>query len=76
MSLWKANDKSTFEIMDKFYFNLKNGIPKSEALQKAKLDYLKDSKDEAHPYYWATFVLIGDNQVLDFGRHWWTNILF
>lgn len=60
MSLWKANDKTTSEIIYDFCKNLKKGMPKDEALQKAKLKYLETS-DHPHPFYWATFVLIGDN---------------
>ncbi len=60
MSLWKANDKTTSEIMYEFCKNLKKGMPKDEALQRAKLKYLETS-DHSHPFYWATFVLIGDN---------------
>ena len=60
MSLWKANDKTTSGIMYDFCKNLKKGMPKDEALQRAKLKYL-ESSDHSHPFYWATFVLIGDN---------------
>jgi CHAT domain-containing protein len=60
MSLWKANDQTTSEIMCDFCKNLKKGMPKDEALQKAKLKYLETS-EHSHPFYWATFVLIGDN---------------
>jgi len=45
-----------------FYKHLKDGKPKNEALQMAKLDYLTNTKDNAlkHPYYWAGFVISGD----------------
>lgn len=62
MSLWKANDLSNHSIMKSFYSDLKNGIETSEALRKAKLNYL-DHADalSAHPFYWAPFVLIGES---------------
>lgn len=61
-SLWKVPDKETSQIMVSFYEYLKEGENKDEALQNAKLDYLKSTTDEVlkHPYYWAGFVLSGD----------------
>jgi CHAT domain-containing protein/Tfp pilus assembly protein PilF len=56
-SLWSAADQTTQEIMVQFYVNLKHGMNKSEALQKAKLSQI-DSYP--HPFFWAPFVLIGD----------------
>jgi len=54
-SLWSAEDKTTQAIMVQFYQNLKQGMSKGEALQKAKLTQI-----ESHPFFWAAFVLIGD----------------
>ena len=61
-SLWNVPDKETSEIMVSFYTFLKKGKSKSEALQLAKLGYLKNTDDELlkHPYYWAGFVVSGD----------------
>lgn len=62
MSLWKANDKSTKDIMAAFYKNLQSGLDKSEALRQAKRSYLLEAESPAaaHPFNWATFILIGD----------------
>ena len=61
-SLWNVNDKSTSTIMTSFYKNLKNGKTKSEALREAKLDYITThTLSEASPYYWSSFILIGDS---------------
>lgn len=60
MSLWQADDGTTALIMKEFYQNLESGMTKDKALQKAKLTALSFSKS-AHPYFWATFVLIGDD---------------
>ncbi|MDX2247085.1 MAG: CHAT domain-containing tetratricopeptide repeat protein [Bacteroidia bacterium] len=68
MSLWEADDQSTKEIMEKFYANLKTGMPKDEALHNAKVDYIHSTTDgtRINPLYWSTFVLIGDgNSVLE-----------
>jgi CHAT domain-containing protein len=65
-SLWEVPDESTSQIMISFYEHLKDGEKKSVALQKAKLDYLNTTKVEKfkHPYYWAGFVLYGDNKAV------------
>ena len=62
MSLWKIPDQTTPKLMLNFYQNLKEGLPKNEALRRAKLDYLGNAKLDrlAHPYYWAGFMLMGD----------------
>ncbi|MFB2922341.1 CHAT domain-containing protein [Aerosakkonema funiforme] len=54
-SLWNAEDNTTKDIMIQFYQNIKNGMSKGEALQKAKLTQIG-----RHPYYWSPFILIGD----------------
>ncbi|WP_299674825.1 CHAT domain-containing protein [uncultured Tenacibaculum sp.] len=60
-SLWKVNDAATTELMTDFYTNLKDHQSKSEALNNAKRKYLKThSLSEKSPYYWASFILIGD----------------
>ncbi|HYX14317.1 MAG TPA: CHAT domain-containing tetratricopeptide repeat protein [Nostoc sp.] len=56
-SLWAVEDKATRELMVEFYQNLKQGMTKGEALQKAKLKLIADDR---HPFYWSPFVLIGD----------------
>ncbi|RFN58917.1 CHAT domain-containing protein [Marixanthomonas ophiurae] len=78
MSLWPAPDKETPEIMVSFYKNLKKGENKAQALQQAKLDYLKNTKTEKlqHPFYWAGFVLSGDNSPIQFSKPLWKQPLF
>lgn len=65
-SLWAIPDKQAYEVMQLFYANLNKGLSKSEALQQAKMEYLKNCKaDELkHPYYWSGFVLNGNSQAL------------
>ncbi len=76
MSLWKANDASTKDIMVSFFEKLKAGKGKTDALRKAKLEFLSSCEQQfTHPYYWATFVLVGDNEPINFGRPWWVTIL-
>ncbi len=57
-SLWQVQDDATSILMTEFYTNLKT-MPKSEALQKAKLKLIKNPK-YGFPYYWAPFIMVGD----------------
>lgn len=73
-SLWHAPDQSTKEIMVAFYKNLQHGQDKATALRQAKLSYLKNIKDEnlQHPFYWAGFVLSGDESPVQLtGNSFW-----
>mgnify|MGYP001120989995 FL=1 len=64
-TLWNVNDTSSTYIMVNFYDELSKGKDKSEALHNAKLKYLKENQlSEKSPYYWASFVLIGDPSVI------------
>jgi LPXTG-motif cell wall-anchored protein len=68
-SLWEVPDDATSQIMEGFYKELKKGLPKSKALQNAKLNYLEIHQDTklADPYYWAGFVLYGNNEAISKG---------
>jgi CHAT domain-containing protein/Tfp pilus assembly protein PilF len=60
-TLWQVNDRSTQQLMVAFYRYLKEGLPKDEALHRAKLDYLDShSGSSAYPYFWAAVIGIGD----------------
>jgi hypothetical protein len=83
MSLWKVPDKETSLIMMAFYKNLKEGMPKDEALSRSKLEYLENTSDAdlRHPYYWAGFVISGDStplKVISMNTkwQWWLGGLF
>jgi CHAT domain-containing protein len=61
-SLWKADDKSTAWIIQRFYYHLNEGKDAAIALQKAKLDYVQSPDIEKRfktPNYWAHLVLTG-----------------
>jgi CHAT domain-containing protein len=61
MSLWSVPDKTTSDIMGKFYENLKAGQPKDIALQNAKLYHLIHAEPSRRiPNSWGAMVLIGD----------------
>ncbi|MEL7039098.1 MAG: CHAT domain-containing protein [Cyanobacteria bacterium J06592_8] len=66
-SLWRVNDRSTAEFMRLLYKELLTAnetgtVNKAKALQKVQLDFLKNYPDTDwnQPYYWASFVLIGN----------------
>lgn len=63
-SLWKAEDKSTAYISNRFYDYLRKGYTYADALQQAKIDLLKDgSMSQFHaPQYWSHLVFIGNMQ--------------
>jgi len=44
--------------MAAFYAGLAEGLPKAEALRRARIR-LRDDPRYAHPYYWSPFVLLG-----------------
>jgi CHAT domain-containing protein len=58
-TLWQVEDASTADLMIAFYANLKTSTNKASALREAKLSMLKNER-LAHPYFWASFVLIGE----------------
>jgi CHAT domain-containing protein/Tfp pilus assembly protein PilF len=67
-TLWKVSDEKTAELAVAFYALLKKGLPKDEALHRAKTEYLKKNKGRnqaAHPFFWAGFIAIGDMRPLD-----------
>lgn len=68
MSLWQINDKSTASLMKDFFENLDRGMPKDNALQQAKIDFLKNPENRyfSHPYYWSAFILMGDSSPVSY----------
>ncbi len=73
-SLWKIDEKSSAEIIEVFYKYLAEGLPKNEALQKAKLIYLNSAEGRTlAPQYWAGLVLIGDISPIEIetATNWW-----
>lgn len=72
-SLWAVEDNSTSKLMSQFYRHLKNpGNKKVNALRKAQLSLIKSLRTNPplpelkqlppHPYFWASYVLIGNWQ--------------
>lgn len=80
-SLWKADDEATSFIVKQLHHYLQKGMPKDEALQKAKIDYLNSDRISDRfktPAYWAHLVLIGDSQSLvetGFAWYWYGAVI-
>ena len=66
VSLWSINDKTTAIFMKEFYRNLVEGCDAGRALQLAKIRMLNSAW--SHPFYWASFILIGDPTVVSMSR--------
>jgi hypothetical protein len=57
--LWKVSDEAASRVMGDFYRGLSRGKSRTEALQRA-LANVVESKQFAHPFYWACFALYGN----------------
>ncbi len=80
VSLWPVDDCTTSELMQYYYKGLKEGKTKSLALKDAKWEYRQNAHHSRRdPYYWAGFILIGDNAPLfETGNPWilYTSLIF
>ncbi|MGH8521535.1 MAG: CHAT domain-containing protein, partial [Gammaproteobacteria bacterium] len=63
-SLWKVDDAATKDLMIDYYRRLQAGAGRSQALREAQLTMLKNPT-RAHPYYWASFIAIGEQKPLE-----------
>jgi CHAT domain-containing protein len=58
MSLWQVDDAATRDLMIAYYKELKAGTGRAEALRKVQVK-MAGSAEFAHPYYWASFIPVG-----------------
>ena len=61
VSQWNVESQSTTELMIAFHRHLLAGETTSQALRSAGLELQKHPQYQ-HPFYWAPFVLIGEDQ--------------
>lgn len=61
-SLWQVDDLATKNMMVKYYENLAQGAGRGEGMRLAQLSV---RQAYAHPRYWASFVVTGNNASLD-----------
>lgn len=59
-SLWSVSDRSTTELMKRFYSRLEAGESKDAALREAQRALLREGGPKSSPFHWAAFQLIGD----------------
>jgi CHAT domain-containing protein/Tfp pilus assembly protein PilF len=63
---WPVNDKTTSLLVTSLLKNLKSHLRKDEALNQATLQYIDEQNNHyAHPFYWASFMMIGDIEQID-----------
>jgi CHAT domain-containing protein len=63
MSLWAIPDKETADLMVSFYRTWLSGRPRQSALRESALAVLNSTRQRSghsHPYFWAGFVLAGN----------------
>ena len=73
-SLWSTNDKSSKDLMTAFYKGLGDGLTKSAALRRAKLEYIDRYRNTLSPSYWGALIVIGDNSPIKtagFSESYW-----
>lgn len=71
MTLWPINDKATSILISAFYNELAMGHGKDEAMRNAKMTYLNEAKNiTAHPFFWASFINLGDCKPIQLKKHW------
>lgn len=65
MTLWPVEDKAGSGLMIDFYASMVEGASISNALRNSKLKYLEQADPlRSHPFFWAGFVSIGQDQQL------------
>lgn len=78
-SLWRVPDDATQQLMMQFYTHLRAGVGKAEALRQAQRD-MRQYRDDvgrqpyAAPYYWASFVLVGEGTGALVAVPWWQRV--
>jgi CHAT domain-containing protein len=63
-SLWAVSDRSTKELMTRFYRGLARGLHKDDALREAQRALAAGEAGRAftHPWHWAAFEVFGDGR--------------
>jgi CHAT domain-containing protein len=69
MSLWPVEDNATNDLMKLFYQRLLRGDSRVQALRAAQCSLLYgDVPMYTHPYFWASFRLVGETGVLNWSK--------
>jgi len=59
-SLWTVSDPSTLKLMERFYRYIAGGEDNGSGLRQAQMDLIAEFGDQALPFYWAGFIMVGD----------------
>jgi len=59
-SLWEVDDRSTATLMAHFYKHVASGQTIAASLRDAQKEMLTEFGNEAKPYFWSGFMVIGD----------------
>lgn len=60
MSLWNVSEQGSVKLMERFFAHLRNGLRPPDALRTARNELRTLSPFYAHPYFWASFVVMGE----------------
>jgi hypothetical protein len=65
MTLWEVEDKSGVKLMRDYYSFLIKGMSKPEAMQNAKIRFIRDARPEnSHPFFWSAYITMGNTDAL------------
>lgn len=79
-TLWKADEQAIYEISNMFHEYLAQGMRKDDALQKAKLKYIRlNSHEKSLPYFWANMIIMGNSEPIRLSENptewWWVGLV-
>lgn len=61
-TLWSVSDEGSKILMERFYYHLHQSHSRSAALRLAKLDLIQSRPEFSKPFYWAGYILVGDER--------------
>lgn len=67
MNMWSIRDQTASELTKSFLVQLNEGVPRDEALRRAKVTYL-NTKD-SNPAVWGSLILFGDYEAIQAGSY-------
>ncbi|MEL7535037.1 MAG: CHAT domain-containing protein, partial [Bacteroidota bacterium] len=68
-TLWSVSDEGSKILMERFYYHLNQSRSRAEALRLAKLDLIETRPEFGMPFYWAGYILVGDERKLITQNH-------
>ncbi|WP_231848236.1 CHAT domain-containing tetratricopeptide repeat protein [Gloeobacter violaceus] len=68
LALWPVGDRTTADLMERFYRRLAAGAGRSEALRQAQLA-VSGQQRRSHPFWWASFAASGDWRPVQLSQH-------